>query len=462
MVDSASLVKVVSQGLVAADSAAWTLQGNTRATVVVKAQFSFASGTMEPIAAEEVRRDTDLAFVVDRAEVLFSGLAARGRPEAPSRILVSRGEERLIDRPIDPSGPEALAPGGRIPPFGKVRGQFLGGATVFDLFAPYVPLPDTFDRRYFQSAPVEQQVGALHGGETIRLERLYPGHDVVELVLPQAQVSGHGTVDGRSVPIQFRFDTALVEADQHRCTLLWRGRIAASHRDVLARTQAEVALQVTDPGRLHAEPAWSPEVATAGSSTLESTVVLSSLQGSGQGSGQAAAPPHDLEGTMAIKADPNAAPTLPFHNFRPTVRSKKRKIKIPGAANIPGAPWAGGSTGKSVVSPDAELKQTLGLEPKDRTKAATVEPLRHEPTSAEVARDVEQAEAARRAAEKAEQERAALAAAERRQQEAERFAAEQAAAQQAEAEKARREHERRAEKAEKIRAARYGGFKRKK
>jgi hypothetical protein len=406
--------------------------------------------------AEKVRRDTELAFVLNQAEVLFSGLRAVGQGGRSSRISVRRGHEVLLEAVFDPARTASSAPGGRLPPFDAERSQHLHGVAAADLLGSFVELPDAFDPRYFQSAPPVQRLNALNGGDVIVLHQLYPGHEVVELTIPKAQIVGQGKVLGRSLPISFRLDTVVVEADRHVCTLLWRGRVAASRRETLAETRAEIEFTLLEPGRVRAEgPGWAQHGGAPGRPSFDSTVLISQKV--------------DLFGTVVTTEGAAGADPLPFAPAEASPRSETP------AGDIPGAPWTRDKDDVStVVSPSARFTQTIAVAGDDihddvetlrPSSTARTEP---QPPSTSTAERVVTSSAAVEEDDAAEQAAVALAAAAkvaaeaRRSAEAEKFAAEQAALLQAEAEQKKRARERRAEKVKEIQTAKYGGFKRKK
>lgn len=104
-------------------------------------------------------------------------------------------------------------------------------------------LPDDFDMHYFQSAPVDQQVDYLQGGEEVLCRNMTPGG------------SFKFTIPGMNVPLLFQFrdkevevkpnlDTLIIEPDERRIILLWRanvpvGRKLNALREVLVGIQPE-------------------------------------------------------------------------------------------------------------------------------------------------------------------------------------------------------------------------------
>lgn len=93
--------------------------------------------------------------------------------------------------------------------------------------APY--LPADFDPRYFQCAPLDQQLPPLRGGELLRCIHMAE-LPVVSYVLPDP-----------SLPVRFRFidvdrpqtarlDTVILEPHLARCQLIWRASVPLGRR----------------------------------------------------------------------------------------------------------------------------------------------------------------------------------------------------------------------------------------
>lgn len=83
-------------------------------------------------------------------------------------------------------------------------------------------LPGDFDERYYQAAPVDQQIAYPTGGEVVRLVNLSPAGDV-QFTLPAFDAPIHfvpkkGAREERSMSL----DTIVFEPDRGRFTLTWR------------------------------------------------------------------------------------------------------------------------------------------------------------------------------------------------------------------------------------------------
>lgn len=86
--------------------------------------------------------------------------------------------------------------------------------------APY--WPDDFDFQYFQSAPPDQRVAHLQGGEPVLLRNLSPegtlGFEIPRMPLHVLLIPHHGA------PVRARpvIDTLIIEPEARRFTLTWR------------------------------------------------------------------------------------------------------------------------------------------------------------------------------------------------------------------------------------------------
>jgi hypothetical protein len=304
MTDPKPLVRVQSSGMLATSSAAWSHLGNLRATVIAKAQFTFAGGKLFQIPAEAVRRDTEMAFRLARAEVVLSGLSFAGSNEAPARIRVLRGDQILMDLTVPAPPPGGVVLTGRIAPFSPERSAYLHGLSPMALEQPFVELPAAFAPAFFQSAPASQQVASLAGGDTLVLERLFPGHAEVKILLPSMQVSATGHMDDRSLPVGMALDTLDVDADRRRLTMLWRGRLAVTQPDAFQRSY--VMVQLAQQGRGHVEADGQPLPPKEGASAYESTVALGP-DGSPQADGGSPPGSVDPAGAQPAGAQPAGA-----------------------------------------------------------------------------------------------------------------------------------------------------------
>ncbi len=91
------------------------------------------------------------------------------------------------------------------------------------------PLPPDIDPGYFNSAPRDQQIGALRDNERIVLEHLHPEHPRLVTSLPG--IRPRAFVERPGAPPQelaMTCDTLWIDTDRSLCTLTWRAGVQAS------------------------------------------------------------------------------------------------------------------------------------------------------------------------------------------------------------------------------------------
>lgn len=92
-------------------------------------------------------------------------------------------------------------------------------------------LPEDFDPRFFQCAPLDQQVpGFLKGGEQVELTHLTPIRKI-SLYLPKA--SFHLVTrfsDGHKQVHRAHLHTVIIEPDEHRVIMVWHSHLRCHHR----------------------------------------------------------------------------------------------------------------------------------------------------------------------------------------------------------------------------------------
>ena len=91
------------------------------------------------------------------------------------------------------------------------------------------PLPEGFERSYFNCAPLDQQLDALQGDEHLVLEYLHEEHMSLHAQLPGIVVSASiDRGDGQASSETMRCDTVLIDTDRGTCSLTYKLDIALS------------------------------------------------------------------------------------------------------------------------------------------------------------------------------------------------------------------------------------------
>jgi hypothetical protein len=187
--------------------------------------------------------------------------------------------------------PNVLAPGGTsetvagygpLPLFFLSRAKLLGAHSREALRRPTLDIPIDFDWDYFQSAPEDQRIGALHGDEWLELTGLSPNHHHLRTWLPRARAvarvyGGDLAAVPDSVPLSA--DLVLVEPDEHSCSVTWRGSFPLSDPQhagelVIAGGLEHPGVAVAWPQSREAALAQSraPGVPTQGPPTVDETL----------------------------------------------------------------------------------------------------------------------------------------------------------------------------------------------
>lgn len=159
------------------------------------------------------------------------GMRADGAPDAYGARAVPN---------LQPPGVYVAMPGEFIEPIGfsPVAPTWEGRARMLHRYAAAWShqgwnegvLPSDIDARFFNAAPVDQQVEAIRGDERLVLENLHPEHP--RLVTNLQAVTPRGSVEragGAKEEIALRCDTLCVDTDRGVCTLVWRGQVGIWH-----------------------------------------------------------------------------------------------------------------------------------------------------------------------------------------------------------------------------------------
>lgn len=90
-------------------------------------------------------------------------------------------------------------------------------------------LPPDFDERYYQSAPLDQQLPYLKGGEFVRCINMSPDQ-VFTFNVPKMEFPVTYCFHDQDITVQPNLDTLLIEPDMRRFFLVWRARIAVGRK----------------------------------------------------------------------------------------------------------------------------------------------------------------------------------------------------------------------------------------
>jgi hypothetical protein len=313
----------------AAAAVAWRARGQLNVTVIAKASFAFASDAQMPSAepqaivtaevrhgqhpASSVRFTSDLAPYLGQADVVFTGYAWAPPGAAvrslPVRLTIFDGQRILLDKPLlvqdsapfqrmpivyeravcgadglenplgvgamaGPGEPNIVDPGQPARPAGlgpiarawPVRKRLLGSTPRSVLDGPILEIPDSLDWSYFQSAPPDQRIGHLRGGEWIVLQGLHPSVPRLRMRLPEARgvarihgLSGSGVSEGQ--PLALTADTLRIDGEEQRCTVVFRGSFPVPNEAALAQMQVLAGVELPGAPLAWSSPRGSPQTA---------------------------------------------------------------------------------------------------------------------------------------------------------------------------------------------------------
>ncbi len=148
-----------------------------------------------------------------------------------------------------PAGFVVRGPGDVIPPigFGPVapswpdRQAKLGRGGPLGEDWALRPLPADFDPAFWNAAPADQLLEALHDDQRIQLEHVHPDHPRLRTALPGLRPRARVVRAGGTEEVELAADTLIIDADRGTCAVLWRGRVELASRAETGRIHVETA-----------------------------------------------------------------------------------------------------------------------------------------------------------------------------------------------------------------------------
>jgi hypothetical protein len=242
-------------------------------------------------------------------EHAYGGIASRDNPVGVGMATEGDGKLTLPNVLLAPQGGHHPAGLGPIPSAWPIRQRKRGslGWAAANVSA-YTEVPDDFDDAYFQTAPVDQQMTELVGGELVAIVNMHPEHGTLRAFLPKVRGVALGqTAKGDRISFRLRIDTVHVEPDAMRAEIVYRGAavIAEGQLDDL---RLAGALEQPD------EPLSFPDLSTMSGLVVrpgdrrESAADLASTAVIGDASAGPApqGPARGLGGTVVIGPEPTA------------------------------------------------------------------------------------------------------------------------------------------------------------
>jgi len=263
-------VAVQPLGLVACGTMLWRMAGRLHVTIVVKATLGLEPDRdMTVLAPEPVSAaDGDLAPFLSRADVLIiHGFAYASGPEPATAVAVRlalMGAAPVMDKRLLVYGPNprpgqrgsqfsrvaVVTRGASDGPHGKVLdprqpGEDAGlgrtteraasssgtpnGRGTPQLVRDVLEIPAGLPWDYFQQARADQQTRYLSGDEWLLLDGMQADRPRIASRLPGARAAvrvyppGGAVAHGPTFEVAMEADRLAIDAEQRRCSLLWRG-----------------------------------------------------------------------------------------------------------------------------------------------------------------------------------------------------------------------------------------------
>jgi uncharacterized protein YjbI with pentapeptide repeats len=278
---------------------------------------------------------TKMPFTYERA---YGGAGFLDNPSGVGAATAARALPSFLD-PVNPHKPAGFGPLARR---WGARLRLLGSRVPEGIDGPNATIPEGFDWRYFHAAPADQQCELLQGDEWIVLDGMHPTLPRLQTRLPSARASAiwlaagaTGLADGQ--PVNLVADTLIIDADQQRCSLIWRGHVALEHLDALAGSQFFTGIEM--PGYPMVWPEVRPSLQLARSA-------LPFVRGPSEDPRPAApapAPMPSSEPRPNLGATLDASPISPFARVLPFEIGPGTSFKLggsstPASAAAPPAP----------------------------------------------------------------------------------------------------------------------------
>jgi hypothetical protein len=181
--------------------------------------YAYAFGGMHTLDADGTAMDV---YAPNPAGRGYAGPRARshvvGLPlpnlEAPD-AAVTRPDGRWV--------PSAFGP---VPRIAASRAALAGTYDAGWRDERFPEIPADFDPRFWQSAPVDQQIDPPRGGEAVVLEQLHPERARIECRLPRLEMPMLVLKRGnRTMEPVAQVDTLVIDIDAETVTVVWRAAI---------------------------------------------------------------------------------------------------------------------------------------------------------------------------------------------------------------------------------------------
>jgi hypothetical protein len=262
-------------------------------------------------------------------ERALGGIASRENPVGVGMATDEHGLLTLPNVQHPPQGGVNPAGFGPIPSAWPLRQKKRGSLSWSAANAALdVDVPEDFDDAYYQTAPADQQVSELLGGEMIALVNMHPEIGTLRTTIPNLRALAMAqTTNGERIAFPLRIDTVHVQPDMLRAEIVYRGATVISEAQLKhlrlagAIEDAESSFNFPDlsgVGGLVAGPgARKPATVDLGSTAVitDDAPPAQRVPSAPPRPASTAPPPRGHGGTMVIEPDapppPTASPPRP-------------------------------------------------------------------------------------------------------------------------------------------------------
>jgi hypothetical protein len=188
-----------------------------------------------------------------QAELLLAGLvpaSAGGEKQTKARLGIAQGRTILLDKRLEGGAKSVGADLGALSPTCPERQRLLGGGSAPRFERGVLELGPSMDLTYFQCARPDQRFAAVSvDGEQLLLQGLHPRRKRLALRLPRGRAAAAVAAGAHRTQVVLRCDTVLVDLDEERVLLLWRGQVPIDAGCDLAALAVEASLDWGDADR---------------------------------------------------------------------------------------------------------------------------------------------------------------------------------------------------------------------
>lgn len=309
-----------------------------------------------------------------------------GSEENPVGVAANSPTLPSICDSTNPTKPAGFGPISRQWP---QRKRLLGVTDLSRLEGPIADIPNGFDFRYYNPAPLDQQIEYLRGDEWIVLDGMHPTFPRVQSRLPQMRGKScvyftSGSTVSHNQIVDLLPDLLLIDADKLIASVVFRGNLTLDSADVLPRLRVFADVELPgNPSRwpegaevLRAPAPMPLNLAPSASPAAPAAAIFSTLPARDEGAKRPALPfqpkPSGQQTVVPFMAAPPPRPNVPRETDDPLMRTLG---DVEDSGIRPPMPFAAGpgSTPPPRMGPPPASRRAVDVE--DSTRAIDLEAL---------------------------------------------------------------------------------------